>query len=266
MDTMIRLYTRGEIEKIRKSAQLVSRTLGLIAGLIEPGITTLKLDRVAEEYIHDNGGVPSFKGFEGFPNTLCTSRNEEVVHGIPSEKPLQNGDIVSVDCGAMLDGYHGDHAYTFVVGEVNFQVLKLLRVTKEALDLGIASMKSINKMGDIGYSVQQHAEKNGYGVVRELVGHGIGKELHEEPQVPNYGFKGKGMRLKEGMVFAIEPMINMGTHQIIQLDDGWTVVTRDKKPSAHFEHNIAIVNGSPDVLSTFKYVEEELRKKGSVVI
>lgn len=263
---MIKLYTRGEIEKIRKSAQIVSKTLGLIAGMIEPGVSTLKLDSIAEEYIRDKGGIPSFKGFEGFPNTLCTSRNEEVVHGIPSEKPLENGDVISVDCGVMLDGFHGDHAYTFVVGEVNFQVLKLLRITKESLDLGIAQMKSSNKMGDIGSTIQQHAEKNGYGVVRELVGHGLGKELHEEPQVPNYGFKGKGMRLKEGMVLAIEPMINLGTHQIIQLDDGWTVVTRDKKPSAHYEHNIAIVNGSPDVLSTFQFVEEALRKKGSVVI
>jgi len=263
---MIQLYTRGQIEKLRKSAQLVSRTLGLVAGKIEPGVTTLELDKIAEEYIRDNGGTPSFKGFEGFPNTLCTSRNEEVVHGIPSDKPLENGDIISVDCGAKLHGFHGDHAYTFVVGEVNFQVLKLLRVTKESLDLGIANMKSGNKMGDIGFNVQHHAEKNGYGVVRELVGHGVGKELHEEPQVPNYGFKGKGMRLKEGMVFAIEPMINMGTHNIIQLDDGWTVVTRDRKPSAHFEHNVAIVNGTADVLSTFKHVEESLREKGSVVI
>jgi methionyl aminopeptidase len=263
---MIQLYTSAEIEKIRKSAQLVSRTLGLVASKIEPGISTLELDQIAEEYIRDNGAVPSFKGFEGFPNTLCTSRNEQVVHGIPSAKPLENGDIISVDCGAKLNGFHGDHAYTFVVGEVNFQVLKLLRVTKESLDLGIVSMKAGNKMGDIGFSVQHHAEKNGYGVVRELVGHGVGKELHEEPQVPNYGIKGKGMRLKEGMVLAIEPMINMGTHNILQLDDGWTVITRDRKPSAHFEHNVAIVNGLPDVLSTFKYVEESLRKKGSVII
>lgn len=263
---MVRLYTRTEIEKIRKSALLVSRTLGLIAEKIEPGITTLELDKIAEEFIRDNGGTPSFKGFEGFPNTLCTSRNEEVVHGIPSKTALQNGDIISVDCGVKLNGYHGDHAYTFVVGEVNFQVLKLLRVTRESLDLGIASMKSNNNIGDIGFSVQQHAEKNGYGVVRELVGHGVGKQLHEEPQVPNYGFKGKGLRLKEGMVFAIEPMVNMGTHNILQLEDGWTVITRDKKPSAHYEHNVAIVNGQPDVLSTFDYVEEALRKKGSVVI
>ena len=263
---MIQLYTKDQIEKIRKSAQLVSRTLGLVASKIEPGVTTLELDKIAEEYIRDNGGIPSFKGFEGFPNTLCTSRNEEVVHGIPSNKPLHDGDIISVDCGAKLDGFHGDHAYTFVVGEVNFQVLKLLRITKESLDLGIAQMKSGNKMGDIGSAVQKHAEKNGYGVVRELVGHGVGKELHEEPQVPNYGLKGKGMRLKEGMVFAIEPMINMGTHNIMQLSDGWTVVTRDNKPSAHFEHNIAIINGTPDVLSTFSYVEESLKKKGSVVI
>jgi len=263
---MIQLYTKDKIEKIRKSALIVSQTLGLLAEKIEPGVTTLELDRLAETFIRDNGAVPAFKGFDGFPFTLCMSRNEEVVHGFPSKIPLQNGDIISVDCGAKLGDYYGDHAYTFVVGETSFPVLKLLQVTKQCLDAGIKEMKAGNKMGDIGYSIQTLAESNGYGVVRELVGHGLGKKLHEEPQVPNYGLKGRGLRLKEGMVLAIEPMINMGTHNVLQLEDGWTIITKDKKPSAHFEHNIAIVNGKPDVLSTFEYVEKALSKQGSVVI
>ncbi|MCB0281911.1 MAG: type I methionyl aminopeptidase [Calditrichae bacterium] len=263
---MIKYYSPAEINEIRTSAQLVSKTLGLIASLIEPGISTLELDRVAEEFIRDHGAKPAFKGFQGFPNTLCMSRNEEVVHGIPSDKPLENGDVVSVDCGVKLNGYYGDHAYTFVVGEVNFQILKLLRVTKECLDIGINNAVHGNAMGDIAFNIQQHAESHGYGVVRELVGHGVGRNLHEEPQVPNYGKKGKGLRLREGMVLAIEPMINMGTQNIIQLKDGWTIVTVDKKPSAHFEHNVAVMNGKADVLSTFAFVEEALIKKGSVVI
>lgn len=263
---MIRIYKKNEIEQIRESANLVSQTLGLIAERIEPGITTLELDQLAETFIRDNKAVPAFKGFEGFPFTLCMSRNQEVVHGFPSNRPLQNGDIISVDCGVKLNGFYGDHAYTFVVGEVNFQLLKLLRVTKECLDVGIENAKNDNKIGDIGYSIQNLAESNGFGVVRELVGHGVGKSLHEEPQVPNYGIKGKGTRLQVGMVLAIEPMINMGTKNVMQLNDGWTIVTRDEKPSAHFEHNIAIMNGKADVLSTFKFVEEALKKKGSVII
>jgi methionyl aminopeptidase len=194
------------------------------------------------------------------------SRNEEVVHGIPSEKPLESGDIVSVDCGVKLDGFYGDHAYTFVVGEANFQVLKLLRITKECLDLGIEQAIQGNTIGDIAFNIQQHAETHGYGVVRELVGHGLGRNLHEEPQVPNYGKKGKGIRLREGMVLAIEPMINMGTQNVIQLKDGWTIISADHKPSAHFEHNVAVMNGKAEVLSTFQYVEEALLKKGSVII
>ncbi len=266
---MITYYSKTDIEKIRKSALLVSKTLGLLAEKIEPGITTFELDRMAEEYIRDNGGKPAFKGYGGktpFPNTLCMSRNEEVVHGIPSKKPLENGEIVSVDCGVKLNGFFGDHAYTFIVGETNLQILRLLKVTKECLDIGISFAKDKNKIGDIAHHIQEHAESNGFGVVRELVGHGVGKRLHEEPQVPNYGKKGKGTRLKNGMVLAIEPMINMGTKNIIQLADGWTIITADKKPSAHFEHDVAIVNGNPEVLSTFDYVEEALRKKGAVVI
>ena len=263
---MIHYYSKNDIEKIKASAQLVSLTLGLVASRIEPGVTTLELDKLAEEFIRDHGAEPAFKGYNGFPNTLCMSRNEEVVHGIPSDFPLQNGDIVSVDCGVKMNGFHGDHAYTFVVGEVNFQVLKLLRVTKECLDIGIKFAIQGNSIGDIAFNIQEHAESNGYGVVRELVGHGVGRRLHEEPQVPNYGKKGKGIRLREGMVLAIEPMINMGTQNVIQLDDGWTVITADKKPSAHFEHNIAVMNGHAEVLSTFEYVEDALRKKGAVVI
>jgi methionyl aminopeptidase len=263
---MITLYTKAEIEQIRRSALLVSQTLGIIAERIEPGVSTLELDRLAETFIRDNGAVPAFKGFEGFPFTLCMSRNEEVVHGFPSDTPLQSGDIISVDCGVKLDGYYGDHAYTFTVGEVNFQIIKLLRITRQCLETAIKEMRAGNQMGDIGSSVQQLAESNGYGVVRELVGHGIGKSLHEEPQVPNYGFKGRGLRLKEGMVFAIEPMINMGTHNVMQMDDGWTIVTKDGMPSAHFEHNVAIIDGKPNVLSTFGFVEKALNKKGSVVI
>lgn len=263
---MIYYKNKNEIEKMRKAAQLVSRTLGLIASRIEPGVTTLELDHLAEEYIRDNGGTPTFKGYNGFPNTLCMSRNEEVVHGIPSNETLEEGDIISVDCGAKLDGYHGDHAYTFAVGQINFQLVKLLKTTRTCLELGIEQARSGNRIGDIGFTVQQHAEANGYGVVRELVGHGVGRNLHEEPQVPNFGKQGRGPKIKEGLVIAIEPMINMGTKNVLQLDDGWTVITADHMPSAHFEHDVAIVNGKPDVLSTFDFVEEELRKKGSIVI
>ncbi len=263
---MIHIRNAEEIELLRKSAQLVSKTLGLIAEKIEPGVTTLELDRLAETFIRDHGAKPSFKGYNGFPYTLCMSRNEEIVHGFPSRLPLREGDIISVDCGAQWNGYHGDHAYTFVVGHVPLPVLKLLQVTKASLDLGVRQARAGNTIGDISHRIQQHAESHGYGVVRELVGHGVGRELHEEPQVPNYGRPGKGPRLKNGMVLAIEPMINMGTRNVIQLDDGWTVITADKKPSAHFEHDVAIVNGEPDQLSTFEYVEEALRKKGAVVI
>jgi methionyl aminopeptidase len=266
---VITYYSKRDIEQIRISAQLVSRTLGLVAEKIEPGVSTYALDKLAEEFIRDHGGKPAFKGYGGpkpFPNTLCMSRNEEVVHGIPSKKPLENGEIVSVDCGVKLNGFYGDHAYTFIVGETNLQTLRLLKVTKECLDIGLGFAKENNKIGDIAFHIQEHAESNGFGVVRELVGHGVGRRLHEEPQVPNYGKRGKGPRLKNGMVLAIEPMINMGTKNVIQLDDGWTIITSDKKPSAHFEHDVAIVNGRPEVLSTFKYVEEALKKKGAIVI
>ncbi|MGY6561910.1 MAG: type I methionyl aminopeptidase [Luteibaculaceae bacterium] len=255
---MIVLKTREEIEVMRESAQVVSRTLGEIAKLVKPGVTPLELDKVAEEYIRSQGAVPGFLGLYGFPNTLCISVNEQVVHGIPNNKPLEEGDIISVDCGALKNGFYGDHAYTFEVGNVSPEVKKLLEITKESLYLGIAETKHGNRIGDIGYAIQQHCEKNGYGVVRDLVGHGLGKKMHEAPEVPNYGRRGNGKKLSEGMVLAIEPMINMGTYRVQQLNDGWTIVTVDGLPSAHFEHDVAIVDGKPEILSTFKYVYEAL--------
>lgn len=261
---MIYLKNREEIELMRESALMVSRTLGIIAKEIRPGVIPQRLDQLAEEYIRDNGGIPAFKGYKGgrgvpdFPATLCISINEAVVHGIPGKDPLKEGDIISVDCGVKKNGYYGDHAYTFAVGEVDPQVQKLIDVTRESLYLGIQQMVSGNRVGDISYAIQQHAEKHGFGVVRELVGHGLGKSMHEEPEVPNYGKRGDGPKLKEGMVLAIEPMINMGTKNIRQLNDGWTIITADGKPSAHFEHDVAIVDGKPEILSTYAYIEEAL--------
>lgn len=243
---------------MRAAAQVVSRTLGVVAAEIKPGITPLALDKIAEEYIRDQGAIPGFLGLYDFPNTLCMSLNETVVHGIPTKKPLQEGDIISVDCGAILNGYYGDHAYTFEVGEVAPEVKKLLKVTKECLYKGIEQMQAGKRLGDLGYAIQKHAEDHGYGVVRELVGHGIGKEMHEDPQVPNYGRQGRGKKFQEGLVLAVEPMINMGTHRVKQLRDGWTINTVDGKPSAHFEHDVAIVDGKPDILSTFDYIYEAL--------
>ena len=245
---------------MRAAAQVVSRTLGIVAAEIKPGVTPLQLDKLAETYIRDQGAEPAFLGLYGFPNTLCMSKNEQVVHGIPDNQPLVDGDIISVDCGAKLQGFYGDHAYTFAVGEVSAEVQKLLRVTLESLYLGIEQAVEGNRIGDISFAVQQHAEKNGYGVVRELVGHGLGRKLHEKPEVPNYGKRGSGPRIQNGLVIAIEPMINMGVKNIKQLEDGWTIITADKKPSAHFEHDVAIVDGKPEILSTFKYVEEALAK------
>jgi len=259
---MIQYKTSAQIELMRQAAQVVSRTLGLIAEKIGPGVTSLELDKMAEEYIRDQGAVPGFLGFGGFPNTLCMSVNEQVVHGIPGKTPFKEGDIVSVDCGAILNEYYGDHAYTFAIGEISPEVQKLLRVTKESLYLGIRETRAGNRLGDIGAAIQEHGEKHGYGIVRELVGHGLGKSMHEDPQVPNYGKRGRGKKLQEGLVIAIEPMINLGTKEVLQLDDGWTIVTTDRKPSAHFEHDVAIVNGKPVILSTFDYVEDALEKRG----
>ncbi|MCH2225365.1 MAG: type I methionyl aminopeptidase [Crocinitomicaceae bacterium] len=258
---MIIYKTPEEIEIMREAAQIVSRTLGLIAAEIKPGVTPLQLDKIAEDYIRSQNAIPGFLGLYDFPNTLCISVNEQVVHGIPTDTPLKNGDIISVDCGSIYEGYYGDHAYTFEVGEVKPEIKKLLQVTKECLDLGIAEAKTGNRIGDIGFAIQQHAEKHGYGVVRDLVGHGLGKTMHEEPQVPNYGRRGRGKKIQNGLTIAIEPMINLGTERVVQLDDNWTIVTEDGLPSAHFEHDIAIIDGKPEILSTFKYVEEALAKK-----
>jgi methionyl aminopeptidase len=261
---MIFLKTKEEIELMRESALMVSRTLAIVAREVKPGVTPLSLDKLAEEFIRDNGGVPAFKGYKGhngapdFPATLCISINEAVVHGIPTNAPLKEGDIISVDCGVKKNGFYGDHAYTFAVGEVSPEVKKLIEVTKESLYIGIEQMISGNRIGDISHAIQHHAEKNGFGVVRELVGHGLGKNLHEEPEVPNYGKRGHGPKITEGMVLAIEPMINMGTKNIKQLKDGWTIITADKKPSAHFEHDVAVINGKPEILSTYAYIEEAL--------
>ncbi len=255
---MIKIKTREEIELMRESALIVSRTLGEIAKLIQPGVTTLQLDKVAEEFIRDHGAEPGFLGLYDFPNTLCMSPNEQVVHGIPNDDPLREGDILSVDCGALKNGFYGDHAYTFAVGEIDEEVRRLLQVTRESLYVGIREFRLGNRVGDVGFAIQQYTEKRGYGVVRELVGHGIGREMHEDPEMPNYGKRGRGKKFVEGMVVAIEPMINMGTHRIRQYSDGWTIKTADMKPSAHFEHDVAIVNGKPELLSTFKYVHEVL--------
>ena len=263
---MIHYKSKEEIELIRQSALLVSKTLGLMAELIQPGVTPLELDKKAEEFIRDHGGVPGFLGLYDYPNTIITSVNEQVVHGIPTDRPLENGDVVGLDCGVLMNGYYGDHAYTFAVGEIPDDVVQLLRVTKKSLYLGIEQAVAGNRIGDISHAIQHYTESFGYGVVRELVGHGLGKKMHESPEVPNYGKRGRGPKLKEGVVIAIEPMINMGTRRVTQLSDGWTIVTADKRPSAHFEHNVAVVDGKPEILSTFDYVEEVLKKNESLLV
>jgi methionyl aminopeptidase len=255
---MIYYKTEEEIELVRKSSLLVAKTHAEIAGLIKPGITSLALDKIAEEFIRDNGGVPAFKGYGGFPNTLCMSPNEQVVHGIPNDRALENSEILSVDCGVVMNGYYGDSAFTYEVGEVDAETKQLLKVTKESLYKGIEQAVAGNRIGDIGYAVQQHAERFGYGVVRELVGHGVGKNLHESPEVPNHGRRGKGVMLKEGLVIAIEPMINMGTKRILQHNDGWTITTIDNKPSAHFEHTIVVRKGKAEILSSFEEIEKKI--------
>lgn len=260
---MVKIKTLEEIELLRESALIVSKTLGMLAKEVKPGVTTLHLDKLAEEFIRDHGAYPGFLGMYDFPNTLCMSPNAQVVHGIPNNKPLIDGDIISIDCGSYKNGFYGDHAYTFEVGEVDAKTRKLLQVTKESLYEGIRQFKKGNRVGDIGFAIQQHTEANGYGVVRELVGHGLGKDMHEDPQVPNYGKRGSGKKLKDGMVIAIEPMINMGTHKINQLSDGWTILTQDRLPSAHFEHDVALIDGKPELLSTFKYIYEALGIKSN---
>jgi methionyl aminopeptidase len=253
---MIHIRTNEEIELIRKSALMVSATLTEVAKFLKEGITTSSIDAMAEQFIRDNGGVPSFKGYGGFPASLCISVNEVVVHGFPSDYVLKDGDIISVDCGVYMNGYHGDSAYTFAIGNVAPETLKLLQVTKQSLYKGIAEAKENNRVGDISFAIENYTHKeHGYGVVRELVGHGVGKNLHEDPQVPNYGRRGDGKRLKEGIVIAIEPMINMGRKEVVTLEDGWTVVTIDRKMSAHFEHTVAVRKNSGENLSTFEGIE-----------
>jgi len=243
---------------MRESAQLVSKTLGMLAPLIVPGAIPLDLDKRAEEFIRDHGGVPAFLGLYDFPNSLCMSPNAQIVHGIPGKKPLQEGDILSVDCGVLKNKYYGDHAYTFAVGEVDDHTKQLLADTKESLYVGIREVIAGNRIGDIGAAIQEFTEKRGYGIVRELVGHGLGRKMHEDPQVPNYGRRGRGKKIQEGLVIAIEPMTNLGTHRIKQLKDGWTILTADGKNSAHFEHDVAVVDGKPDILSTFQYIYDAL--------
>ena len=256
------LKTEDEIELMRQANQLVGKTLGELAKHIKPGVTTLQLDRIADEFIRDNGAIPTFKNFPNpfggpFPASICTSVNDVVVHGVPDSKTiLKDGDIISVDCGTLLNGFNGDSCYTFCVGEVSEEVRKLLKITKESLYLGIEQATAGKRVGDIGDTIQSYCESHGYGVVRELTGHGIGREMHEDPQIPNYGRRGNGALLKSGMCIAIEPMITMGDKQIWMMPDKWTIRTRDGKPAAHFEHTIAIRKGKAEILSSFEEVEQ----------
>lgn len=256
---MVTYKTEHEIELIRESSLLVGKTLAEVARHIKPGVSTLELDKIAFEFIGDHQARPGFLNYNGFPNSLCTSVNEQVVHGIPDDRPLEEGDIVSIDCGVVKNEFWGDSAYTFAVGEVSPEVRALMDATKHSLDLAIEAAVAGNRMGDIGHAVQHYTEGLGYGVVRELVGHGLGRNLHEGPEVPNYGRRGNGMRLKEGLVLAIEPMINLGTKDVSQSSDGWTIVTADGKPSAHYEHDVVIRKGKAEVLSSFEPIEEVLK-------
>lgn len=265
MGRTVSYLSEEEVALVRESSLLVGRTLAEVARHIAPGVTTRQLDRVAEEFIRDHGAEPVFKGYNGFPASLCTSVNDEVVHGFPDDALLRDGDLVSVDCGVKKNGFIGDSAYSFAIGEVSAEVKRLMRVTQECLDRGIAQAVTGNRVGDIGWAVQSHAEANGYGVVRELTGHGVGRELHEAPEVPNYGRRGHGAKLATGMVIAIEPMINMGTREVVQHDDGWTIATRDGKPSAHYEHTLAVRPGKAEVLTTFSHIEDVLKSKGVLV-
>ncbi len=258
---MIHLKTNEEIELIRQSSLLVGKTLAAVAREIRDGVSTLALDKIAEDFIRSHGGVPAFKGYRGFPGTLCISVNAAVVHGIPGKYELKSGDIISVDCGVKMNGYYGDSAFTFPIGEVKKETLALMRVTKESLYCGIEKAVVGGRIGDISEAVQTHAEKHGYGVVRELVGHGVGKNLHEEPEVANYGRKGSGPKLSDGLVIAIEPMVNMGKRTIRQDKDGWTITTADGLPSAHYEHTIAVRSGKADILSSFEEIEQVLKER-----
>jgi methionyl aminopeptidase len=257
---MLYFKTDEEVGLLRESNLLVSRTLAEIAMYIKPGVTTLYLDAVAENFIRDHSAVPAFKGYGGFPKTLCTSVNDEVVHGIPSDYALREGDIISIDCGVILNEWYGDGAYTFAVGEVKDDVRKLLEYTRASLEEGVKAAVAGNRVGDVSSAVQIKAESGGFSVVRELVGHGLGKKLHEPPEVPNYGKKGSGPKMEKGLVICIEPMINLGVKETFQMSDGWTIKTADGKPSAHFEYAVAVNKGKADVLTTFEFVEEVLNK------
>lgn len=264
MGKTVCILSDAELEAVRESSLLVGRTLAEVARRIGPGVRTGELDRMAEQFIRDNGAIPGFKGLYDCPSTLLISVNDEVVHGLPGDRVLRDGDIASVDCGVLMNGFYGDSAYTFCIGQVREEVKRLLRVTQECLQLGIDQAVANNRTGDIGHAIQAHAESHGYTVVRELTGHGVGRRLHEAPEVPNFGRRGTGARLQEGMALAIEPMINMGTKEVRQLEDGWTVVTRDGRPSAHFEHTVAVRAGKAEVLSTFKHIEDVLVAKGEL--
>ncbi len=258
---MIHLKTPEEIEYIRKSSLLVSQTHALLVEYIKPGVKTSRLDEIAEQFIRDNGGTPAFKGYRGFPATLCISMNEQVVHGFPSDREIKDGDILSIDCGVCKDEFYGDSAFTFPIGEIPAEIKKLLQVTFNSLYLGIEKAVTGNRVGDISFAVQKYCEiDHRYGVVRDLIGHGVGRNLHEEPDVPNYGKRGKGPMLQEGLVIAIEPMINLGTYQVRTLPDKWTIVTKDGKPSAHFEHTVAVKRGKADVLSDHNLIFEAIKK------
>jgi methionyl aminopeptidase len=252
---MIYYKTDEEIEKIRKSSLLVGKALAVVAGKIRPGLQTIELDKLAEEFIRDNNALPAFKGYRGFPSTLCISINEQVVHGFPGKREIKDGDIVSVDCGVLKNGYYGDSAYTFAVGDVKPEILLLLKATKESLYKGIENAVEGKRLGDIGNAVQTHVENLGFSVVRDLVGHGVGKNLHEKPEVLNYGRKGTGIKLNSGLVIAIEPMINKGRYQVVQEADGWTIRTADRMASAHFEHTVAVRKSKADILSSFEEIE-----------
>jgi methionyl aminopeptidase len=258
---MVHLKTEEDIQIIREGAQILGKAHGEIARLIKPGVKTKDLDKLAEEYIRDNGGVPSFKNYNGFPSALCISVNEVVVHGFPSDYVLKETDIISVDCGVYYKGFHSDSAYTYPLERVDAETLLLLNRTYDSLHLGIAQAKAGNRIGDVSHAIQSYVEDFGYGVVRELVGHGVGKKLHEEPEVPNYGKRGKGVKIVAGMVFAIEPMINRGTRNVVQERDGWTIRTSDRKPSAHFEHTVAVKEEVTEILTTHKYIEENYSYK-----
>ncbi|MFO7998036.1 MAG: type I methionyl aminopeptidase [Bacteroidales bacterium] len=265
---MIQYKTIEEIELIRESSLLVAKTLAEVATLIRPGVTTLELDRVAETFIRDHGAVPGFKGYHGFPFTLCISPNEVVVHGFPADKELKEGDIISIDCGVLKNGFYGDSAYTFAVGEIHESVRRLMKTTYRCLKIGVEMAAEGNCVGDISSAIQEHAEGAGYSVVRELVGHGVGRNLHEAPEVPNFGVKNKGPKLREGMVIAIEPMINLGKRFVVQEKDGWTIRTADRKPSAHYEHTIAVGKSGGQELSSFSFIEEALmnNQHNSIII